>query len=468
MADLPIPKTELQAAEWVRDGILPDGYAFHNRYLWNLRVTGTGVSWRSADKQFCYRPPKIYLNDEFLARCNGLTVIYEHPEGATLDSEEFHDRAVGACVLPYLKLDAEEVWSVASIYDDATDAILRKYPMSTSPCVDFGNNENKHIILDDGEICLVEGNPPLLDHLAICEAGVWDKQGPPSGVGNGDQSVTPEEEAAQMAADKAKKDAEEAEAKKKADAEHGGMEGLHSKLNAIMDCLGATNAKVDSAMSEIEALKKAKEDGSKKDAETAEEREALAKAERERKEKEKADAEREAREKADAEERKEVEKIKADAEAMKARLADAEEKLKEPEPEEREKLSEHQAKADAVYMQHGKQAPPPMAGEKSTAYRLRLAAGVQDFSPAWKGVKLGVLAKADSVAFANAEREIYADAETAARTPTVQVGVLQPRVTRSEAGHVVREWRGDINTWCAPPFRHKARFKSQAEIRGAV
>jgi hypothetical protein len=29
---------------------------------------------------------------------------------------------------------------------------------------------------------LVEGNPSFVDHLAICEKGVWDKGGDPSGI----------------------------------------------------------------------------------------------------------------------------------------------------------------------------------------------------------------------------------------------------------------------------------------------
>ena len=34
----------------------------------------------------------------------------------------------------------------------------------------------------DGEPLLLEGNPVLLDHPAICEQGVWDKLGDPAGV----------------------------------------------------------------------------------------------------------------------------------------------------------------------------------------------------------------------------------------------------------------------------------------------
>jgi hypothetical protein len=36
--------------------------------------------------------------------------------------------------------------------------------------------------MEDGSSLLVEGNPSFVDHLAICEKGVWDKGGDASGI----------------------------------------------------------------------------------------------------------------------------------------------------------------------------------------------------------------------------------------------------------------------------------------------
>jgi hypothetical protein len=36
--------------------------------------------------------------------------------------------------------------------------------------------------LEDGSVLLIEGKPSLLDHVAICELGVWDKGKDPEGI----------------------------------------------------------------------------------------------------------------------------------------------------------------------------------------------------------------------------------------------------------------------------------------------
>jgi hypothetical protein len=160
--------------------------------LWAIRITGTGVAYRNGRNEFVWRNPELYLNNEFLERCNGLPVIFEHPDKATLNSEEFNDRIVGTCLLPFIPLSdtitnasPNEVWAVAKIYDDATNHILLTQQMSTSPGVVFRDaSVNTKMTLDDGATLLIEGKPALLDHIAICAQGVWDKQGEPKGVEN--------------------------------------------------------------------------------------------------------------------------------------------------------------------------------------------------------------------------------------------------------------------------------------------
>ena len=129
-----------------------------------------------------YREPDNYLNDEFLARCNGLSVIWEHPEKNKLDSKEFSDRIIGSIFIPYIQDD--EIWGIAKIYDEEAAKLMIDKQLSTSPAVIFSNEilENSNVIINSDTSVLVEGKPSILDHLAICEIGVWDKGGEPSGV----------------------------------------------------------------------------------------------------------------------------------------------------------------------------------------------------------------------------------------------------------------------------------------------
>lgn len=179
---------ELGVARAMAAGQLASPQRYENVWLFAIRITGTGVSYRHNRKEFVWRDPAIYLNDEFLARCNGLDVIWEHPEKALLNHDEFHDRKIGSIFLPYLRTDKpEDVWGIAKIRDDDAAKEMQDEVLSTSPCVNFADpTENDRIQLEDGRVMLIEGKPSLLDHVAICPQGVWDRSGPPTGV----ESVT--------------------------------------------------------------------------------------------------------------------------------------------------------------------------------------------------------------------------------------------------------------------------------------
>lgn len=170
---------ELGVARAIAVGDLTSPQRYGNVSLFNMRITGTGVSYRSSVDEFVYRRPENYLTEDFLARCNGLQVIMLHPAKAMLTSKEFGARTVGAMMLPYLKGD--EVWGVAKIYDDDAIELLNTKQMSTSPAVLLGGDDHR-VKMEDGSDLLIEGKPSLVDHLAICERGVWDKGGTPSGV----------------------------------------------------------------------------------------------------------------------------------------------------------------------------------------------------------------------------------------------------------------------------------------------
>jgi hypothetical protein len=174
---------ELGIAKAIKAGELTSPQRYGNLMLIAIRITGTGVAYRQGEDEFCWRDPSMYLTDEFLERCQGLPVILEHPEGNMLNTDEFRERIVGTVFLPYVQRD--EIWAVAKIFDMAIAQMLEEEPMSTSPAVVLRHADvGSKIQMTNGATLLIEGKPSLLDHVAICPRGVWDKGGEPAGVLN--------------------------------------------------------------------------------------------------------------------------------------------------------------------------------------------------------------------------------------------------------------------------------------------
>lgn len=169
---------ELDIAKAIQAGELSSPQRYRNMMLVALRITGTGVAYRSAHEEFVWRDPSLYLNPEFLQRCQGLPVILEHPKKNLLDTKEYKDRNVGAVMLPYIQGD--EVWGIARIQDMAAAEMIEEEQLSTSPGVLVSGTQTKLTL--GGSDLLIEGKLSLLDHVAICPRGVWDKGGVPSGV----------------------------------------------------------------------------------------------------------------------------------------------------------------------------------------------------------------------------------------------------------------------------------------------
>ncbi|MGQ3662668.1 DUF2213 domain-containing protein [Citrobacter braakii] len=189
--------TEIQVAKQIRDGVQPSPYKFMNMWLVNLRITGTGLAYRSNEKEFVWRSPQTYLNPQFLERCSGVPVIIDHPEGKVLEQVGDQHRIVGTVMLPYIRGD--EVWGVCRIYgQEIIDYITKnKDGISTSPNVVFCGPTECPIVpnaMGEDNFC-IEGTPFLIDHLALVPLGVWDKGGKPSGV-----EVTTQPENDQMSA----------------------------------------------------------------------------------------------------------------------------------------------------------------------------------------------------------------------------------------------------------------------------
>ena len=227
--------TETDIAEAIRYGELTSPQWFGNLALFAMRITGTGIAYRSKLDEYVYRDPALYIDPGFLKRCNGLPVVWEHPKDrGKLDTEEFANRVIGAVCLPYFK--GEEIWGIARIYDEDAARRMESEQLSTSPGVVFRPTDgNVSMAMEDGSAFLVEGRPSLIDHLAICEEGVWDKEGPPVGV---QIPETPTSTEAAMAETEEKRAAEEKDdARKDAD--------MGAALRSIMDRLDSMEKRMD-------------------------------------------------------------------------------------------------------------------------------------------------------------------------------------------------------------------------------
>lgn len=446
---------ELGVARAMAAGELASPQTYANVGLFAIRITGTGVSYRRAHEEFVWRDPSIYLNDEFLARCNGLAVIMEHPKkSSALTSDEFNKRIVGMVMLPYIKGD--EVWGIAKIYDSPAREMMEEHDLSTSPAVVFLDpTVNSKMKLEDGSTLLIEGKPGLLDHVAICELGVWDKGGEPSGIASASQQgdlivMTDEEKAKLDAEEKARKDAADEEAKKtKADSDAG--EKL-DKLLSMMDSMQGRMDGVCNRMDTVEAAEKSRADAAKKDDDDTDPKKVAA--DKARKDAEEAD--RKEREKADAD------RTRADADLAK-RIADVEKSLpRQLTDEDRHALATSQARADSVFQMYGQSASHPMNGEGLLDYRRRLAKSLQPHSTKWKDVKLDAIA--DDVAFSNIESGIYDDARLAALNPVDLPGEMMRGITMTDSVTGLRSTRFVGKHSFVRDFTHGDRFMTDLNV----
>ncbi len=458
-AAAPEPLSDRETAEAIRDGTLPSPQRYRSFWLFALRITGTGAAYRPSIDEYAVRDPDKWLSQEFVDRCNGLPVIFEHPDTPTLDHKEFQDRTIGQIVLPYVKGD--EVWGIAKIYDADAAALMQTTFKSTSPGVIPPRNSTP-IELADGTKVLDEDLPLVLDHLAVCEAGVWDKNGPPEGVrldslAAKEQTVTEEE--------RKKLEEERDDARRRADS-------AEAELKARDD-----KARKDAE----EAAEKERADKAKKDADDVERKasEEKAKADKKRADRhdsEKHDGEHKDCAKCDAFEAGDAKKdgapvetvdaniledLKDSARKDSARIAQLETTIanltKQPSMDDAKGLAAAFHRADALYQKLGMQASAHYPGESVISYRRRLADGLRGHSPAFKDHAIH-----DSIsgtAFDHIENVIYHDAEEAVKNPALHDSAHGLReITTQQHGKTVVEFSGDILTALEPFMPPVRRF----------
>lgn len=447
---------ELDIARAMAAGELASPHVYANVTLFNMRITGTGTAWRDKWGEYVWRDPSFYLNDDFLARCNGLQVILEHPRTKVLNTEEYKNRAIGAIMLPYIKGD--EVWGIAKIYDAPAAELMAREQLSTSPAVVWRNPQemNDRREMDDGSTVLVEDEPSLLDHLAICEKGVWDKGGEPAGIETLTEGTTI------MADDKEKK-------------------GTGGTLDKLLAGLDAMNARMDTLNARLDAFEETKPPSAPPPPAApppapaaTDEKPEFAKPVPVGKDAapvppgggavpppgiapppippatDAAPPPPEG-EKKDEDEKKPP--FAFDAASI-SRLQQQYEELKAMIPKgatdkDYDDFARVQAAADAVFQQFGQTAPRPMQGEIVIGYRKRLAGLLKEHDPRWKDVDLNAVAT-DEKAFGIIEEQIYKAAMDAAKNPaSVPVGELRAVTTRRPTGHLETRFYGSPGAWMA-------------------
>jgi hypothetical protein len=171
---------ERDIAQGIASGALSSPQHFGNSFWWAIRISGCGCAWRASMNEFCWREPSLWLSADMCARATGLPVLVDHPESGTLNSPEFAARCVGVTVLVYVRDD--ELWAIARVLDSgANEILLAGAYEDTSPAVTFAPGTGARIDIG-GQSLLVEPEPLLLDHIALCARGVWSRDSAPEGV----------------------------------------------------------------------------------------------------------------------------------------------------------------------------------------------------------------------------------------------------------------------------------------------
>ncbi len=465
-----ISGTELDVSKAIQSGEISSPQIYENVALFDLRITGTGLSKRDHPDEYVLRPEENFLTPEFVERCNGLPVIFEHPGESILTTDEYRDRAIGTIILPYIKGD--EVRGIAKILDMDAANLMMETHISTSPGVVFRDDKESFYVDLDGEKVLVEGVPSYVDHLAICEVGVWDKGGNPNGVNRGESTMPEDKEKKEEKNDDAESGTTELLKKimERLDAQDKRMDAMSKRDETDGENMPTSELELDSEKEE--AARRAEHEGEE---EHKLEKEAEKEGEKEHKEEEKMKSD-EKREKngefekdAKKDEKKEekMDSLKKDNLILKAKLANMEQKFsnftRELTPEERDELGAAQRRADSVFQMLGENLPAPLAGERPISYRKRLASRIQKHSDKFRETKLDSL---EGAIYDEVERNIYEGAKSAA-SKVVHAGsgkLIAIRELDATGTRYITRYIGDSKAGLAPLSARGMRVRINRDL----
>lgn len=373
---------DLQTALAIANNELPSPQLFGNTALFALRITGTGAAYREKWGEFVYRDPANYLNDDFLQRCNGLPVIFNHPDTETLNSDNFAEHIIGTIVYAYLK--DNEVWGIARVYDANAVISMIDDRLSTSPTFVL-STDNQHRLNLDGMTVLVEGKPDLLDHVAVCKTGVWDKEQQPNGILINNEELKMDEETNPDLETKADSDAPATPPQaptQQAVASDDSVTMAKADVDRILSLIGQQQQLTEQQMHELNELKTALGGTQEAVATTADATEAA-------------------------------------KNETATRLSAIEEKMKEPQElndTEKAEVADAEKEAEKVAQAFGDSVHSAMRGESPDSYKKRLAKLYQKNSGMYANVNLDAIA--DKTALGIAFKQICADSlEAAERMP---------------------------------------------------
>lgn len=440
--------------------------------LFAMRITGTGASYRAQLKEYVWRDPSLYLNEEFLQRAQGLPVVVEHPKDNILDGNYYREHVVGAIMLPYVR--GEEVWGIVRVQDEVAARILNEVQLSTSPAVVFrAGQEGERVTMGEKSSMLIETVPALLDHLAICELGVWDKLNAPTGVANsitGGEQIMPESTETLEKRNDGLTDKKEGESLdtilRHFDELNKRLDAVEKRFNAKDDAEGEKEGeegreeKADARRDDDDRARKDDDDKTRKDAKRKDDDDKTRKDDDD--DKARKDARQHGHHSRHDETEEEREEKRADSARADSLIAMRKEidELRSQMPtvhtaEERSKFVEAQSRAEPIAQAFGDSAPRWLDGESLLEYRRRLVRKFQAHSPQWKNSDISKIE--DNIALDNIERIVFADAMTAARAPLSGDGDYLRVVSETDgAGRKIRRFYGSPAA-CWAPFKMPRR-----------
>lgn len=435
----------------MQDGLLLGPSSYFNQVLFPVRITGTGIALRMGKMQYTFRDPEQYLTPEFVERCNGLNLLWQHAESDLTDQKTSDNQSIGTVVSSFVK--NQEVWGVARILDPAVAQRIATGAYSTSPSfITAIESKSEH----GGLEFTVEGQVIHLDHLAIVDMGVWDKLGEPSGVAT---PVTLRPIPLTFLKEYTMSEEKKVEAKHEDNqtrVDDGQHEDRFKKLEDSMASMRDSMTKLcDAMMPKKDAV--TEPDLSKDGEEPAPMNEGASFGDEAPLPGDNASM--------DSETGMTAEALKHALAAKDAVIGSLQKQVdalacsmpKDLSDEDRNELSSAEAKADSVFLALGKSTPHPLMNENHMPYRRRVVKTLQQYSKRFGKVNLAAL---DAESFNSIEAEVYKDAMAAARsTDDVPAGGLLPVKRRSFGGREIIEYRGSPTAFLKPFSESPKRAK---------